>query len=115
MPVPPPVEMLITTSLRCLMPRAYSANTAGSGVGLPSWGLRACRCSTAAPASAAATPWSTICSDGVRQVRRHRRRVPGTGECAGDDDLAGASHGSGLPTCVHDVNDLLLSRRYQRV
>ena len=59
MPVPPPVEKLTTTSLRALMPFAYAANSAASGDGLPSSGFLACRCSTAAPASAAATPWST--------------------------------------------------------
>src|SRR2546423_1343064 len=62
MPVPPPVEMLITTSLRCLMPDAYSAKIFGSADGLPSFGSRACRCRTAAPAPAAATPWSTTSS-----------------------------------------------------
>src|SRR6516225_7532210 len=63
-PVPPPEEMLMTTSLRSLIPLAYLANTAGSAVGRPSRGSRACRCSTAAPASAAATPcsitWSSV-------------------------------------------------------
>src|SRR5579859_5496913 len=62
MPVPPPVEMLITTSLRCLMPDAYSAKIFGSADGLPSFGSRACRCRIAAPASAAATPCSTMSS-----------------------------------------------------
>ena len=57
-PVPPPVEMLTITSLRSLIPFAYSANRAGSADGLPSSGFLACRCSTAAPAAAAATPWS---------------------------------------------------------
>src|ERR1700758_4161728 len=51
--------MLTITSLRCLIPFAYSANRAGSADGLPSSGFLACRCSTAAPASAAATPWLT--------------------------------------------------------
>src|SRR5580704_7449879 len=58
MPVPPPVVMLMMASLRSLMPRAYWANNAGSAEGLPSSGFRACTWSTAAPACAAATPWS---------------------------------------------------------
>src|SRR5689334_8655846 len=62
MPVPPPVEMLITTSLCCLMPDAYCAKSFGSADGRPSFGSRACRCRIAAPASAAATPCSTTSS-----------------------------------------------------
>src|SRR5258708_4302005 len=49
---------------------------------------------------------------GVRQVRRHRRGVPGTGERAGNDDLLGARHICGPPSvAVHYVHYLLLSRR----
>src|SRR5258708_24139943 len=49
---------------------------------------------------------------GVRQVRRHRRGVPGTGERAGNDDRLGARHICGPPSvAVHYVHYLLLSRR----
>src|SRR3954452_14338386 len=50
---PPPVVMLITASVFCLIRGRNCMNTAGSGVGEPSCGLRACRWMMAAPASAA--------------------------------------------------------------
>src|SRR5215470_10111769 len=104
--------MLMITSLRCLMPLAYSANTAGSAVGLPSFGSRACRCRTAAPASAAPTPWSTTCSivygrcgdiDGVcpEPVSAHVMMT----------FWGPAMAAALLLSRVHYVNYLLLSRR----
>src|SRR4051812_9182255 len=62
MPVPPPLERLTTTSLASLMRVTYSTKRSGSGVGRPSRGSRACRWTTAAPASAAASESSTISS-----------------------------------------------------
>ncbi len=50
---PPPVVMLMTASVLCLITGRKFMNTAGSGVGDPSTGLRACRWMIAAPASAA--------------------------------------------------------------
>ena len=50
---PPPVVMLITASVACLIRGRNCMKTAGSGVGEPSMGLRACRWMIAAPASAA--------------------------------------------------------------
>src|SRR5215467_1267820 len=61
-PVPPPLVMLVTTSVSDLIALRYSRKTAGSAVGLPSFGSRACRWMTAAPASAAATDCATTSS-----------------------------------------------------
>ena len=61
-PVPPPLVMLTTASVFALMGLRYSENTAGSGVGRPSRGSRACRWMTAAPASTAATDSATTSS-----------------------------------------------------
>ena len=60
MPRPPPVVMLITASVDCLMTGRNCMKTSGSGVGLPSIGSRACRWMMAAPASAAAMDCSAI-------------------------------------------------------
>src|ERR1043166_1702301 len=49
----PPVVMLITAAQRCLMTFRNGANASGDWSGRPSFGSRACRCTTAAPASAA--------------------------------------------------------------
>src|SRR6185436_7108730 len=57
----PPVVMLITTGERCLITLRNGANASGVWSGRPSCGLRACRCTTAAPASAAAMALSAIC------------------------------------------------------
>src|SRR5215469_10825257 len=54
MPWPPPVVMLTTALVACLIRGRNCMNTSGSGVGRPSLGSRACRCRIAAPASAAA-------------------------------------------------------------
>ncbi len=54
MPRPPPVVMLITASVDCFTTGRNCMNTAGSGVGRPSFGSRACRWMMEAPASAAA-------------------------------------------------------------
>src|SRR5580698_2364482 len=59
---PPPVVMLITASVLCLMVGRNCMNTAGSGVGEPSTGLRACRWMMAAPASAASMEERAISS-----------------------------------------------------
>ena len=53
MRVLPPVVMLMTASVSAAIAGTNWSNTAGSGVGLPSAGLRAWRCRTAAPARAA--------------------------------------------------------------
>ncbi|CCD02470.1 protein of unknown function (plasmid) [Azospirillum baldaniorum] len=58
----PPVVMLSTASVDCLRRGRNCMNTAGSGVGCPVRGSRACRWRIAAPASAAPTPCSTISS-----------------------------------------------------
>ena len=56
----PPVVKLMTTSERRLMSAANSRKYFGSCVGWPSTGSRACRCTIAAPASAAPTAASAI-------------------------------------------------------
>src|SRR6266581_7967452 len=61
-PVPPPLVILITASVSDLIALRYSRKTAGSAVGLPSFGSRACRWITAAPAWTAATDWATTSS-----------------------------------------------------
>src|SRR5262245_1770368 len=61
----PPVVMFTTTGQRCLITLRNGANASGVWSGRPSCGLRACRCTTAAPASAAAISWAVIgrCGD----------------------------------------------------
>ena len=49
----PPVVMLMTTFERCLITCRNGANASGDWSGRPSTGLRACRWTIAAPASAA--------------------------------------------------------------
>lgn len=56
----PPVVMLITQSLRCLIVCKKGKNACGVWSGRPSLGLRACRCTTAAPALAAPMAASAI-------------------------------------------------------
>ena len=56
----PPVVKLMTTSQRRAMSAANSRKYFGSCVGCPSTGSRACRCTIAAPASAAPTAASAI-------------------------------------------------------
>src|SRR5882672_5486672 len=58
----PPVVKLITTSLAALIFGANWRNSSGSCVGLPSFGLRACKWTIAAPAFAAAIAASAISS-----------------------------------------------------
>src|SRR5215469_2787716 len=65
MPWPPPVVMLITAPVDCLIRGRNCMKTPGSGVGRPSFGSRAWRCRIAAPASAAAIA-SLAISSGVR-------------------------------------------------
>src|SRR5215468_8074557 len=60
MPMPPPVVMLTTQSDRCLITLRNGANASGDWSGRPSCGLRACRCTIAAPASAAPMALSAI-------------------------------------------------------
>ena len=62
---PPPVVTLMTASVDCLMRGRNCMNTAGSGVGRPSLGSRACRWRIEAPASAAAIDCAAI-SSGVK-------------------------------------------------
>ena len=59
---PPPVVMLITASQDCLITGRKRMNTAGSGVGSPVSGSRACRWMMAAPAAAASMEAVAICS-----------------------------------------------------
>src|SRR4030088_1686310 len=56
----PPVVRLITQLERCLMIFRNGANAPGLWSGWPVFGLRACRCTMAAPASAASTAASAI-------------------------------------------------------
>src|SRR6202049_1409825 len=56
----PPVVKLITQFERCLMIFRNGAKASGLGSGGPVLGLRACRCTMAAPASAASTAASAI-------------------------------------------------------
>src|SRR5688572_17852623 len=58
----PPVVKLSTTSLAARIFAPNCRNSAGSCVGLPSAGLRACRCTIAAPACAAPIAASAISS-----------------------------------------------------
>src|SRR3984893_2330702 len=56
----PPVVRLITQFERCLMILRNGAKASGLWSGWPVFGLRACRCTIAAPASAASTAASAI-------------------------------------------------------
>src|SRR5882724_6598378 len=56
----PPVVMFTTQALRCLMTLRNGSNAAGVWSGRPSRGSRACRCTMAAPASAASIAASAI-------------------------------------------------------
>src|ERR1700709_1807372 len=56
----PPVVRLITQLERCLMIFRNGAKASGLWSGWPVFGLRACRCTMAAPASAASTAASAI-------------------------------------------------------
>src|ERR1700761_5224138 len=56
----PPVVRLITQFERCLMTFRNGAKASGLWSGWPVFGLRACRCTMAAPASAASTAASAI-------------------------------------------------------
>src|SRR6187551_95082 len=56
----PPVVMLITALERCLITLRNGAKASGDWSGRPSFGSRACRCTTAAPASAAPIAASAI-------------------------------------------------------
>src|SRR5690606_3118369 len=60
----PPVEMFTTASVPCLIRGRNAMKSSALGLGLPSEGLRAWRCSTAAPAraapSAASAIWSAV-------------------------------------------------------
>ena len=56
----PPVVMLMTAAQRCLITFRNGANASGDWSGRPSFGSRACRCTTAAPASAAPIAASAI-------------------------------------------------------
>ena len=58
----PPVVMLITASVACLMRGRNCMNTSGSAVGRPFSGSRAWRCRIDAPASAAAIASAAIWS-----------------------------------------------------
>src|SRR3954467_8934053 len=56
----PPVVRLITQLERCLMIFRNGSNASGLWSGWPVFGLRACRCTMAAPASAASIAASAI-------------------------------------------------------
>ena len=105
MPWPPPVVMLTTASDACLITGRNSMNTSGSGVGRPSFGSRACRCTIAAPASAAPIAPSRDLLRRDRQVRAHGRRVDRAGHRAGDDHLVGGLARGGR----HDVHSPICS------
>src|SRR5215469_7833855 len=64
MPCPPPVVVLTTALVACLMRGRNCMKTSGLGVGLPFSGSRAWRCRMEAPASAAAMA-SRATSSGV--------------------------------------------------
>ena len=104
---PPPVVMLTTASQFCLMRGRNCMNTAGSGVGRPVCGSRACRWRIAAPASAAAIACSAISFGVIGQAIRHRRRVDAAGHRAGDDDLV---RRAALGWLAHDRYSFVLAR-----
>src|SRR5882757_6953050 len=56
----PPVVMLMTALELCLITLRNGAKASGDWSGRPSFGSRACRCTTAAPASAAPIAASAI-------------------------------------------------------
>ena len=56
----PPVVMFTTTPERCLMTLRNGEKASGVWSGRPSFGSRACRCTMAAPASAAPIAASAI-------------------------------------------------------
>src|SRR5213080_4470729 len=58
----PPVVMFTTTFERCLITLRNGANACGDWSGRPVFGSRACRCTIAAPASAAPIAASAIWS-----------------------------------------------------
>src|SRR5436190_22246832 len=60
MPMPPPLVMLLTQLERCLMTLRNGGKASRDWSGRPSLGSRACRCTTAAPASAAPIAASAI-------------------------------------------------------
>ena len=63
------------------------ANSSGDWSGAPVFGSRACKCTIAAPASAAPMAASAICVRRHRQIGRHRWRVDRACDGAGDDDF----------------------------
>src|SRR5690606_22748504 len=72
MRVLPPVVMLMTASVCSRIRGTIMSKTAGSGVGRPSCGSRACRCTMAAPALAASTAFCTKhFAEGAAQCGRH--------------------------------------------
>src|SRR3982074_1236226 len=98
----PPVVRLITQFERCFMIFRNGAKASGLWSGWPVFGLRACRCTIAAPASAPSTAAAALSCGAVRRVDcgvgdflgrhrqglRHRRGVDRTGYGASDDDFA---------------------------
>ena len=96
----PPVVMFTTTPERCLITLRNGANASGDWSGRPSCGLRACRCTMAAPASAAPIAASAISCGGHRQMRRHRRRMDRAGDGTGDDDFARLAMSVSFPVKV---------------
>src|SRR5215211_2615329 len=69
MPCPPPVVILMTASVRSLISGRKFMNIAGSGVGRPFSGLRACKWRIAAPASAAPIAFPAISSGVIGRYR----------------------------------------------
>jgi len=59
----PPDVRLMTALVRCLITGRNGANASGRWSGRPVSGSRACRCTIAAPASAAPIAASAICCD----------------------------------------------------
>ena len=83
----PPVVMLTTASVDCLMVGRKRLNSAGSPEGRPLAGSRACRCRIAAPASAAPIACAAMSSGLIGQRVRHGRRMDRAGDRATDDHL----------------------------
>ena len=84
----PAVVLMTTSTSLARSRRTTSRYSATSRDPAPVLGSRTCTCTTAAPARAASMPDSAICSGRDRHVLGLADGVPGTGQRAGDDDLA---------------------------
>jgi hypothetical protein len=84
----PPVVMLMTASVACLMRGRNCMKTAGSAVGRPSFRVAGVQMQDRGAGLRRRDRLLAIWSGVSRQMRRHRRRVDRAGDGAGDDDLA---------------------------